>query len=328
MPDLEGIRSEIINLASQDSGGDFQTMTDAAINRVYRRLLNIVSADEQRRTFTLTTVSGTSQYGMPLYVKEVLNIEDPVNDKRIFDISYRQFDIDWPGTTSSGDPIRAYPVGRFGTEKFPASDGVLSLVSDSALDTGSNFLVQITGFDTTDLEVTESVQMNGTTAVNTTNSYDSTLGVERITKRPSAGISFTGNVTVKDDDSNTISVIPVWVTSPSYIHYRFHPAPGSAITYNVRAKMRKPELTEDSSWPEIDEDFHDLLVSGPFQELAPLVGKRELGRVYAAQYKDRVEEFKGEQGRAPARVRTFRSVQDVAFGRERPHRPLIEGVDF
>lgn len=320
--------TRVLNLASQDSGGDFQTMAKAEINRVYRRLLNIANVDEQHREFTLTTEADTSKYGMPLYVKEVLNIEDPDNDRRVYDISYREYDIDYPGTTDSGDPVRAYPYGVFGVEKQPASDGTLTLVSSSTADDGTNYKIQVTGFNTSEVLVTETVTMDGTTGVATSNSFDSSLGIERITKVPASGYTFSGNITVTDDDANTLSVIPVWMDSPSYQWYEFHPIPSSAITYTVRALMRKMDLKNDQDWPEIDEDFHDLLVDGPLAILLSHVGKSESAKMHWSRFNERMEEFKGSQGRAPARVRTFSNIQNYASGRDRPHRPLISGVDI
>ena len=115
--------------------------------------------------------------------------------------------------------------------------------------------------------------MTGTTSVNTSNTYDSTLGVERISKDPVSSFTFAGNITVTDSASNTLSVLPVWWDSPDYDWIQLHPNPDAAITYNIRVEMRKPPLVNDSDWPEIDQEFHDILIWGVTQDLLPTLGK-------------------------------------------------------
>lgn len=303
-----------------------ETMLKTQINATYHQCLEAVAADTQRREFTLTTVASTSQYGMPLYVREVLNIEDPTNKRSIYDIAARQFDTRFPGSTSTGTPLRAYPVGVFGVQTQPASTGLLTLLSSSTADTGSNFTVQVTGF-VSGVLTTESVQMSGTTAVTTTNTYDTTNGVQRVVKTPATGYTFTGNITVKDDDANTIATIPPPWDSPSYLWYEFHPIPSAAITYTVRAVMRKPDMVNDNDWPEIPDAYHDLLLHGPVGVLLPHIGNQAASNTHLAIFKRRFDEFTAQQGRRPARIRTFANVQAV-LNPNRPGRPLIPNVDI
>ena len=200
--------------------------------------------------------------------------------------------------------------------------------SDSPADAGVDFKLRITGFNSSGILVTELVTMNGTTAVNTTTSWDSTLGIERVTKVTATGFTFTGNVTVKDAAANTISVIPVWWDSPDYQWIEFDPIPAAAITYNIRCEMRKPPLVNDSDWPEFNQDFHDLLIWGVTADLLPTLGKSGVADRHRATFEARMSEFTGDNNSQPASLYVFGNVQNRVQIRNRPLAPYIQGVDI
>jgi len=318
----------VLDYAGQGAGGAFEDHVRVLMNGVYRRVLDKGRVPNEEREFTLTTEEDTSQYGMPLYVRRVLNIEDPDTPRFVFVTTPRAFDKNYPGTTESGTPSMAYIMGVRGVQKQPASDGVLSLSSDSTVDAGSNYQVRVTGFNTAGVLVTEMVTLTGTTAVETSNSYDSTLGVERVVKAPASGFSFSGNVTVADSEDNTLSVIPVWWESPDYEWVEFHPIPDAEISYVVRAEMRKPPLVNDTDWPEFSEEYHMLLVFGVTMDLLPGLGMVEQADRHRDSFDELLKQMQESNQRRPANVLQFRDVQSMGGVRQRPLRPLILGVDF
>lgn len=321
------IKDAILSFCGQESGGDFETLVDVVCNGVYRRVLDVADVSLEQRVFTLTTVVSTSQYGMPLYVRKVFNIEDPTNDRFVWSTTARAFDRSLPGDDASGTPTQSFPLGARGVQTLPATDGVLTLVSDSANDSGTSYKVRVTGFNTAGVLVSELVTMNGTTEVATANSYDSTLGVERVTKQPAAGLAFMGNVTVTDDDDNTLAVIPVWWDSPDYEWVQFYPIPDAVVSYNVRCAMRKPPLVNDSDWPEFDQEYHDLLIWGASQDLLPTLGKGTTADRHRLTFRDRMKDFLGTSRYDSNAIWVFSNVQNAVGVQNRPHRPLIEGVD-
>ena len=321
MARVSSLVSDVLNLASSGSGGDEETMSKSAINRAYRTLLNSVNADHERREFSLTTVAEISKYGMPLYVRQVLNIEDANNNRIVFEISPREFDVSYPGTSDTGDPTRAYPLGAYGVQKQRSSSGTIQASSDSAADTGGHTL-RVEGYVSGNL-VTETLTVNGTSTVTSSNSYDAD-GIERITKHVASGYSWAGNVTITDG-SNTLSKIPVWWESPTYQWFEFYPTPDTARTYTVRAISRKHDLVNDEDWPEVDEDFHNLLVWGAAADILPHVGKSSLADRMRRDYDDGLKRFRGIHQVRPNRIRTF---ADVKNGPLRRGRPQIPNVDY
>ena len=327
MSTFREILTDVLAYSGQAKGGAFETLVKDQVNFAYRRVLDSGKVPHEHREFSLTSVASTSKYGLPLYVRKVLNIEDPTTPRFVFMNTARDFDKRNPGSTDSSTPASAYPFGVRGVEKYPAGDGVLALTSDSPADAGSNFKVRITGFNTSGVLVTELVNMNGTNSVNTTTSWDSELGIERVTKVTATGFTFTGNVTVKDAAANTISVIPVWWDSPDYQWIEFDPIPAAAITYNIRCEMRKPPLVNDSDWPEFNQDFHDLLIWGVTADLLPTLGKSGVADRHRATFEARMSEFTGDNNSQPASLYVFGNVQNRVQVRNRPLAPYIQGVD-
>jgi hypothetical protein len=324
------IRDAVASYAGQNDTGAFSNILKRSINDVYKRILDSGQVAHEHREFSFTPATSKSQHGLPLYVRKVINIEDPTTPSFIWRTTAREYDRKHPGTTETGTPREAYSLGMRGVEKFPNSDGVISFVSDDASDSGQDYKIRITGFNTSGVLITETVQLSGTSAVTTTNSYDSTLGIERVTKVPGTSLVFSGNVTVKDDDANTISVIPTFWDSPDYEWIEFHPGVGdTAITYTIRADMRKPPLVNDEDWPEFDQEFHDLLVFGTTMDLLPTLGQSSVADRHRATFERRWREFEGVTNDTQGGFHVFANVQAAAQGwSQRPNSPLIRGVDM
>ncbi len=316
----------VCSYAGQATGGDFETQVKSLMNEVYLGLLDLTEVPTEHREFTFVSAASTSQYGMPLYVKEVLNIEDPTTPQFVFQSNRRMFDQNYAGATETGTPVASYSLGVRGVQKFPAANGLLTLVSDSTADTGTNYKVRVTGFNASGALVTELVTLAGTTAASTTNSYSATLGVERLVKAPNSGYTFTGNITVADSSANTIAVIPVWWKSPSYCWIELFPIPSAAITYTVRASMRKPPLVNGDDWIDLPEEYHLLCVFGVTKDLLGGMGMATLANQHRASYKELETRFKRACIQSPGSVFTFSDVHSAASYHQRPRRPWLEDI--
>ena len=310
---------DLLNLGSQPSSGDSKTMAKAAINRTYRQVAGVTGHDIRRREFTFASVASTSKYGLPLYVKDILNIEESTNTRRLQPLTPSQYDERYVATTTSGDPTHYYNFGDFGVQRQPASASTLKFVSSSANDTGK---LRVTGLNGSSVLVSELVTLTGTTNVTTSNSYAT---VHRIAKQGGTSTVLTGNVTVTDG-TNTLAIIPYWVDSPTYQWIEFYPIPDGIITYTIRALSYLPDLVNDEDWPEIDEDFHDLLLYGAGIEVLPSFGNADLAALFGQLFAKRLREYKGEVAKdQPNIIRVFHEVQ---LGSLLPARPLIPGIDF
>ena len=119
MSTFADLYGDLLNLGGQDSTGDALSISKRGVNRAYRRILSLSGQVSSQREFTLTSVSGTSQYGLGPYVKRILNIDDPTNNRQVEQITKGDYDALYPGTTTSGDPRSYYILGSFGVNAQP-----------------------------------------------------------------------------------------------------------------------------------------------------------------------------------------------------------------
>jgi len=257
---------------------------------------------------------------MPLYVEEILNIEDPTNKRRLEPMSEEEKDYYWPGTTTGGTPYAYYPIGNYATQVHPDGN-TLSFVSSNSSDNGQ---LRISGFVSSVLK-SELITINGITPVVSTNSYTK---MESIVKVDSSATTLTGDLTVTENgSSSTIAVIPYWVKNPSYQWIALHYIPSSAITYTVRAEMYKPDMIHDFDWPAVPEPYHDIILLDALTEVLPVWGKPEEAIYYERKYSRRMKEMRsGHDRRGTQNVKQFENV--TTGTRAYPNRPLVRGIDF
>ena len=316
----EGLRVELRNLAGQPAGSDFDNMANAAINRYYRLILAYVDQDEQTREFTITTAASTRDYGLPTYIKRILNIEDGTNNRSLTELTPKEYNTRYPGTDNSGDPRAYHILGSYGVQTQPSSATTIQVVSSESGDDSGAF-VRVQGFDASDRLIDEQLTLNGTSAVTSTNSFEK---IETVVKSTTSGSTIDGYVTVSDG-STTFAVIPYWDNMSSHLWVRMYPNPDSALSLTVQGVMRKPPLVRDDDWPQFDPDYHHLLVSGPASELLAAVGKSGLANKMLRDYTFGLKDFKGTQSRRPNRFLTWGTVSNANV---LPDRPLIPNVDY
>lgn len=319
MPTFKEIKTRLLNIGAQDAGSDAEDMVAAAINNTYRRILSLKSADLRKREFSFSVASGTSQYGLPLYVRTDLNFDDASNTRSLIEMSSAEYDKFIPGSTDTGAPTHYYKIGKFGVQTQPENAGAITVVSDLTSDDGNRY-VTVQGYDASGTLIREKVTLDGTTEVTTSASFTT---VERVIKSVDSGYSITGNITVTDADDNVLSIIPSWVQSPSYLWVEFWPEPDATYTYTLRAVAYKPDLVNDDDWPEIDEDFHDLIEYGAGSDVLPTFGKESVAVLYADKFRERIREYKSYVDPTPNLIGVFENVQ---MGRYLPRSPWIPGV--
>jgi len=318
MSTFADLYGDLLNIGGQDSTGDALTIAKNSLNRAYRRVLALSGQASSHREFSLTIASSTSQYGLGPYVKRVLNIDDPNNNRRVEQITKGDYDTLYPGTTSTGDPRDYYILGVFGVNAQPSSASTLSFTSSSATDNGK---IRVNGF-VSGVYTSEQITLNGTTAVVTSNSYTS---VERVTKLQEDSTIHAGNVTATSNSGGvTVVVIPFHIDSPSHLWVEFYPIPDSAITYTVRAEMNKPNMVNDDDWPDIDEDFHDTILYLAAGEALAVFGQEGLGQRLEQRGEEQIDALLGTRVSRNL-VRQF--VDVTTSSPTSPPRPLISGID-
>jgi len=376
-----------LDLGSEESGDDYEDMLKFTVNMVYREILEETQADTETREFTLTTIANVSQYGCPLYVRRILNINDPTDNNKLDHISASQYDRSFPDATSTGAPLSYYDLAIKGVQRHPIVNSTLKVVSSSTNDDGASYKLYARGF-VNDVLTREEITMDGTTIVTSSTTFDAGA-MERITLKTLSNKTFLGTVTVKDatitDAVSTASVTPTTTTwagssslsstddiyngktltftsganngtstvitdydgsdrkvtvetavtapsnadtftidgwniaeippyygsSPSYQWIEFNPIPSDKRDLTVRCEMAKAPLVNDDDWPDIPEEYHDLLVWGPAAALMPAVGKTAMGDRYQNRFNRRLKRYMTGQQKRRGMIRTFENVTNV-----------------
>ena len=278
--------------------------------------------DNATDEITFATVASTSQYGMPINVLRILNIDDGTANRSLKAISSREYDNAYPGHTTTGTPRRYYELFKRGVQFQRPSAGTMVVVSSSTADSGGDYKARIQGLDSNSIFQDEQVDLNGTTNVTTTQSF---LEVRAVTITATSGNTVTGTVTVSDDGSTTtMARIPPSVKYAEHQWIEIYPIPTDARNLTVRCLERKPDLINSDDWPQTDDRFHELLILGS-NELLVATGKPDQAGRMRADFEDKLKLYKGTTQKRPNRVHTFANVQNspmVPFDR-----PLIPGID-
>ena len=319
MPAFREHINDLLELTSQDAGGEAENMVRRALNNAYRKVLGAVGQEQSKREFSFSVTASVAQWGLPLYIRNVLNVDDGVNDFSLIEFTAEEYDKLLPGDTSEGTPTHYYPVGNFGVQLQPSANGTITFVSDSTSDSSTTYIT-VTGYDSNGVLIREKNATNGTTDVTTTASFTT---IERLVKSADSGISWVGNVAVSDASANVLARIPTWIDSPTYQWIRFWHIPSAAFTYTIRANAYKPDLVNNEDWPDFDDHYHDLLTFIAGSVVLPTLGKPDVGLLYNQYAKDLMNEFLGSVDRKP---NAYLVSNDVSMGPQIPRHPWIPGV--
>jgi len=315
------IKTHLLDLCSQGAGGEFETWVGRTVNNVYRRVQAEVQDDNATDEVSFTTVSGTSQYGMPINVLRILNIDDGTANRSLEGISSRQFDKIYPGTTTSGTPRKYYELFKRGVQKQLTANGTVVVASSSTADDGGDYTVRVQGLDANTIWQDEQLELDGTTDVTSTTTF---AEIRSVTVTATSGNSITGTITLSDDGSTTILArIPPSIVFAEHQWIELYPNPDDARSLTVRCIERKQDLINDDDWPQFDDRFHELLILGS-NELLVATGKPDQAGRMRADFEDKLSLYKGTTQRRPNRVQTFVDVQNMP---SISPRPLIPGVD-
>jgi len=148
--------------------------------------------------------------------------------------------------------------------------------------------------------------LSGTTT--TITGYDASAAeftFEAVASAPANDVAFTIN------SWKLMELPPFYGDSPTYQWWEFHPIPDDKRDLTVRAIMRKPPLVNDDDWPEIPENYHDLIVEGAAASILPVVGKTSAADRSQRRFDRRLRKFSGRTQKRAGRIRSFENVTNV-----------------
>lgn len=204
------------------------------------------------KTTTVTTTAATATVVVAKDVRVILDVHDTTNDIHLTSTDSQYIGRNEVSNIDQQGIPRQYVQEEDTVASQPTSSSVITFASSSASDTATVRVRGISGGE----ETTESITLNGTTAVSTTNAYTrvDTISKSAATAGKVTGTSNSGSVTV-------VSIAARDVTS-RYTKLRLVKIPSDAITYTITYKYRAPRLEYDEDVPVMD--VSEALVSGAY----------------------------------------------------------------
>lgn len=198
----------------------------------------------------IVTVSGNKFLVLPKRAGQILMISERTNKEILNGRLTRDF---WERNTSDMDsqsiPEEWAEAGAVASKLALSAADKVQVLSNNASDT-SAFTVRIMGIVGGN-EVSETITMNGTTAVDSVNTYDSGTFLTAIGK---SGGTWSGVVTVREkiDTTKTLATLDVTESAVLYRRIRMFYVPNAAITMAVYYVKEPRQLMNDLDVPEFD----------------------------------------------------------------------------
>ena len=222
---------------------------------------------------TVSTVASQEYVNFPSGVRQVLFLSQTTTPDWLRFSDSADFVRSFFATiTTTGTPTNWADDGKSTVLNQPSSASVLSLASDSASDTSQTVRVQ--GRDANGTLLSESMSINGTTAVLSVNTYTT---IESIVKSAAS----TGIFTLTSNAAAvTVTRIAPTETASAFVKARLNYVPNAAITLYYIGKRQIVRLTNDEDQPLIDMD--SAIVAG-----ATTLALREQGDAKSEIWADR-----------------------------------------
>lgn len=221
-----------------------------------------------RRKTTFDTVASTEDYVLPRDVSKIQLIRQTESPGKLIQVPDELFYELVPDPTDEGNP-RFYRLwSQEGVATKLAVADTINVVSSSTSDAGSaDKSVTVSGYSS-GIKVTEVLQLNGTTAVTGSTTFDAReIFISK-------GANTVGNVTVTEaSGATTLLVLGKEERSPRFKVCSLYPIPSSAITMYVEYYTRMKQLQNDSDVPEFDENWHWVVRMGALAKVYQYLNK-------------------------------------------------------
>jgi len=217
----------------------------------YDRILRAFPWGELLRSYNLSVTANTRDYALRYNLESIIKMYDSTNNKEITEVDIRdQIRFDEHEASSSGTPDKYIDIGIKACSALLSTADQIQVLSTSVSDI-TPMVVRITG-EVSGMPISESIVLQGTTPVSSSNTYDS--GAElTITVGTSSGVlqDLAGVVTVREKTttSNVIAKLAPNERAPYFKWIRFDRIPSAALTAQIWYKRKWAPLVNDLDAP-------------------------------------------------------------------------------
>ena len=259
------LRSSIGKLI-RDTTTDGATFITDCLNLTLLEIHNYYTWSWLKRKTTFATVASQEDYRLDEEVDRVAFLRQRSSPIKLTYVPDRLFYtlIPNPEDATTGSPFYYRLWEDTGFTASLAADDTIEVLSSSTSD-GSSFKVRVVGRNTDGIVIAETLTLNGTTAVTSTNTFDSGSLL-----RVSKSANTTGVISVRRTTGSTvlIRIAPTEVNPRSKI-LSLYPIPSSAITMYLEYFERPFLLSDDHDVPQLDPKWMPVLREGTLAKLWP-----------------------------------------------------------
>jgi hypothetical protein len=224
----------------------------------YDRILRSFPWGELNRSYNLPVIAGTRDYSLRYDVEDIVKIWDTTHGVEITALDIRdhiRFNavmLEVSGNVQTGNPDQYVDIGSKSCSALLSTADQIQVLSSSASDV-SPAIIRVTG-EVNGMPVSESINLNGTAAVDSVNTFDS--GAELTISQGSSSSTLTdlvGVVTVREKTTpaNVLGKLAPNERAPYYKWIRLSVTPASTLTAQVWYKKRWMPLVNDNDVPVI-----------------------------------------------------------------------------
>lgn len=242
------------------SSGPIRTRFVQFLNDGVRRVLSeegmgrLLDSDDP---YTFASVAQQARYVVPESVQAILTVTERTNNRSLEAMSldvYRR--INPNPTTYAAVPVKWVPIGKVAVAVQPTAADQLWVKSTSASD-GASVTAYVQGIRTGGYLATDSVALNGTTAVQVPAFTD---WIELTSVYLSASAVGTVTVLQTSGAGAELARISIGHKRPTYFGFYLWPTPNATITYYVDYRRMYEPMSTNTDDPPFPTDFHPLLV--------------------------------------------------------------------
>jgi hypothetical protein len=278
-----------------DTSDNFKSIIKEYINARYFQILRAINWQCIRKDYTFDTTASQQEYVLPDDFGKEIQVVDKTNGRELIKTDLQKLITDFPDAYEDSGSVERYYILEDTVQNQPTSASVLSIVSSSNSDTTQTILIRgiVDG-----VETTESVTLNGTTSVSTTNEFSR---VKAISKSGNTN----GYITISAG-SITIGVLAPKILEGRYKKIGLHYVPTTSLTIGVPYIIKPLPLTEDYDYPIID--IADLIETGAKADAWRYKRQFAKANVFEVKFNSELAEYVWEKENDPNRVIQFMPV--------------------
>lgn len=222
----------------------------------YDRILRSFPWNELNRSYSLSVASGTRDYALRYDLEQIIKIWDATNGQEITEkdirdhVRFTAIENEVLGNVQTGQPSNYIDIGSKSVSALLSTADKIQVVSSSASDI-TPMQIRIKG-EVSGIEVSENITLTGTSAVDSSFTYDSGAELTVSVKTSDGSLQdLVGVVTVREKTttSNVLAKLSPTERAPYYKWIRLSVTPASALTAQVWYKKRWMPLVDDGDIP-------------------------------------------------------------------------------